>query len=140
MPTSTTQVQMGAFFSPYLLAILTNRSTWEPMVPVSNRYPGFQIPVLLVMRLALCNCGTLGKGTLRTYPPSRVPTDDGQMTPRGYPNFNSYVKNLRFLVLPTDGQRDGQMDRDINPGGLVYLARIDILSHPTVCLSCSNMF
>jgi hypothetical protein len=30
-----------------------------------------------------------------------------QMTPRGYPNFNSYVKNLRVLVFWTDG--------DINP-------------------------
>jgi hypothetical protein len=29
------------------------------------------------MRLVLCNRGTLGKGTLCTYPPSRVPTGDG---------------------------------------------------------------
>ena len=27
------------------------------------------------MGLALCSRGTLGKGTLRTYPPLRVPTD-----------------------------------------------------------------
>jgi hypothetical protein len=33
------------------------------------------------MRLALCNCGTLGKGTFHTYPPSRVPTlDDGTVS------------------------------------------------------------
>jgi hypothetical protein len=41
-------------------------------------------------------------------------TEDGQMTPRGYPNFNSYVKNLHVLVFQTNGQTD----RDINPGGL----------------------
>ncbi len=28
--------------------------------------------------------------------------DDGQMTPRGYPNFNSYLKNLGVLVFWTD--------------------------------------
>ncbi len=47
--------------------------------------------------------------------------DDGQLTPRGYPNFSSYIANLRFLVFQTDGQRDGQRnrqtDREINPGG-----------------------
>ncbi len=26
-------------------------------------------------------------------------TDDGQITPRGYPNFNSYIKNLQVLVF-----------------------------------------
>jgi hypothetical protein len=36
--------------------------------------------------------------------------DDGQMTPRGNPNFNSYVKNLCFLVFQTDGRIDGQID------------------------------
>jgi hypothetical protein len=30
-----------------------------------------------------------------------------QMTPRGYPNFHSYMKILRVLVF--------QMDREINP-------------------------
>jgi hypothetical protein len=34
-------------------------------------------------------------------------SDNGQMTPRGYPAFNSYVKNLRVFVFRTDG--------DINP-------------------------
>ncbi len=42
--------------------------------------------------------------------------DDGQMTPRGNPNINFYVKNLRFLVFQTDGQTDGQTDREINQG------------------------
>jgi hypothetical protein len=36
-------------------------------------------------------------------------TDNGQMTPRGYPNFDSYIKKLRILVFMTD--------REINPGG-----------------------
>jgi hypothetical protein len=52
--------------------------------------------------------------------------EDGQVTPRGYPNFDSNIKNLLFLVLLTDGQRDGivtdgwtdrRTDRDINLGG-----------------------
>ncbi len=38
-------------------------------------------------------------------------TENGQMTPHGYPNFSSYMKNLRFLVLQMDRQRDGQRDR-----------------------------
>jgi hypothetical protein len=29
-------------------------------------------------------------------------TDGKQMTPRGYPNFNSYIENLHFLVLQTE--------------------------------------
>ncbi len=47
--------------------------------------------------------------------------DDRQLTPRGYPNFNSYIANLNLLVLWMDGQRDGQRnrqtDREINLGG-----------------------
>ncbi len=38
--------------------------------------------------------------------------DDGQMTPHGHPTFNSYIKNLRFLVFWTDRQTD----REIDPG------------------------
>ncbi len=42
--------------------------------------------------------------------------DDGQKTPHGHPNFNSYVKNLRVWYSGrTDGQTDRQTDRDINP-------------------------
>ncbi len=37
--------------------------------------------------------------------------DDRQMTPRGHPDFNSYVKNVRVLVFRTDGRTD----REINP-------------------------
>jgi hypothetical protein len=33
-------------------------------------------------------------------------TDDGQITPRGYTNFNSYVENLHVLVFITDGQTE----------------------------------
>jgi hypothetical protein len=36
-------------------------------------------------------------------------TDDRQMTPRGYSNFNSYIKNLHVSI--------GQTDGDINLGG-----------------------
>ncbi len=37
--------------------------------------------------------------------------DDGQKTPHGHPDFNSYVKNLCVLVFITDGWTD----RDIHP-------------------------
>jgi hypothetical protein len=46
--------------------------------------------------------------------------DDGQKTPRGHPEFNSYVKILRVLVFITDGRTDGwtdrKTDRDVNRG------------------------
>ncbi len=35
--------------------------------------------------------------------------DDAQKTPRGHPDFNSYVQNLPVFIFRTD--------RDINPGG-----------------------
>jgi hypothetical protein len=38
-------------------------------------------------------------------------TEDGQMTPRVYPNFNSYIKNLHILVFQTDRQMDGRMEK-----------------------------
>jgi hypothetical protein len=42
--------------------------------------------------------------------------DDGQKTTRGHPNFNSYVKNLRFWYSGRmDGLMDGCTDGDINP-------------------------
>ena len=37
--------------------------------------------------------------------------DEGQKTPRGDLDFNSYMKNLRVLVFRTDGRTDGQTDR-----------------------------
>jgi hypothetical protein len=36
--------------------------------------------------------------------------DDGQMNPRGYTNFNFYIKNLRLFIFITDGQTDRQTD------------------------------
>ncbi len=39
-------------------------------------------------------------------------TDNGQKTPLGHPNFNSYVQILRVLVFQTDGWwTNGQIDR-----------------------------
>ncbi len=40
--------------------------------------------------------------------------DDEQKTPRGHPDFNSYVNILRVLVFMTDGWMDGQTDRQRN--------------------------
>ncbi len=57
-------------------------------------------------------------------------TDNGQMTPRGYPNFNSYVQNLRFLVFRMDGQRDGKTDGEMETlirgglGNLIVFSRL----------------
>jgi hypothetical protein len=39
--------------------------------------------------------------------------EDGQRTPRGHPNFNSYVKNLRVLVFQADGRTDRRTDRHL---------------------------
>jgi hypothetical protein len=36
--------------------------------------------------------------------------DNGQKTPRGHPDLNSYLKNLRALVFMTDRQTDRQTD------------------------------
>jgi hypothetical protein len=65
------------------------------------------------------------------------------MTPRGYPNFNSYIKNLRVLVFRTDGQTDRQtrMEKLIRCGLgnlLVPPGKItQIYEHilPSICLS-----
>ncbi len=32
--------------------------------------------------------------------------EEGHMTPPGYPNFNSHVKNLRVKVFQTDGRTE----------------------------------
>jgi hypothetical protein len=37
--------------------------------------------------------------------------DDGQKTPRGHPDYNSYLKKLRVLVFMTDRQTDRRTDR-----------------------------
>ncbi len=47
--------------------------------------------------------------------------DDGQKTPPGHPDFNSYVKILRVFITngrtdrQTDRQTDTQTDGKINP-------------------------
>jgi hypothetical protein len=40
-------------------------------------------------------------------------TDNGQITPRGHPNFNFYVKNLRVLVFRIHRRTDRWMDREM---------------------------
>jgi hypothetical protein len=40
--------------------------------------------------------------------------DDAQQTPRGHPDFNSYVQNLRVFIFQTDRQTDEQMNRQRN--------------------------
>jgi hypothetical protein len=45
--------------------------------------------------------------------------DHGHKTPRGHPDFNSYVKILRVFIC--NGQIDRQTDGDINPGELSSL-------------------
>ncbi len=47
--------------------------------------------------------------------------DDGQKTPRGHPNFNSYLKNLRVLVFWMDGRMDGWTDRQTDFNFYVHL-------------------
>jgi hypothetical protein len=42
--------------------------------------------------------------------------DDGQKTPRGHPDFDSYVKILRDLVSITDGWTDGRSETLIQCG------------------------
>ncbi len=41
--------------------------------------------------------------------------DDGQRTPRGHHDLNSYVKILHVLVFITDRWADGRTDREIHP-------------------------
>ena len=43
--------------------------------------------------------------------------DKGQKTPRGHPDFNSYVKILRVFIdnEQTKRQTNRQTDREINP-------------------------
>ncbi len=42
--------------------------------------------------------------------------DDGQKTPRGHPNFNSYAQNLRVLVFRTYSQMDRRTEKLIRCG------------------------
>jgi hypothetical protein len=56
-------------------------------------------------------------------------TDDGQKTPRGHPNSNSYMKNLRVLVFRTDG--------DINP---VWPSLTTFRQVHSLCVGWRNSF
>jgi hypothetical protein len=49
--------------------------------------------------------------------------DDGQKTPRGHPDLNSYVKILRVFITDrhTDRQTDRQTDGEIYPVWAGYL-------------------
>jgi hypothetical protein len=46
--------------------------------------------------------------------------DDGQKTPRGHPNFDSYVKILLVFVFRTDGRTERQTDRQRNCSGVGF--------------------
>ena len=37
--------------------------------------------------------------------------DDEQMPPRGFPTFNSYIKNLHFFLFQTEGGTNKWTDR-----------------------------
>jgi hypothetical protein len=64
--------------------------------------------------------------------------DDRQKTPRGHPDFNSYVKILRVFIFQTDRRTDEQTDRQAEKlircelGNLIGSSRFISLS---VCLS-----
>ncbi len=55
-------------------------------------------------------------------------TDDGQITPRGYTNLNSYVKNLRVLVFIPDRQTEkliqGGLGNYVSPDKLITLINV----------------
>jgi hypothetical protein len=61
---------------------------------------------------------------------------DGQMTPRGYPDFNSYAKNLHVSI----GKTDRQTDEDINLGGgcLISSSRSTVLNYRTLTYIISH--
>ncbi len=64
---------------------------WKYMLSISNFVQFF----LLNLNFLLLHKNRYFKGM-----------DDGQKTPRGHPDFNSYVKILRVLVFMTNGQTD----------------------------------
>jgi hypothetical protein len=43
-------------------------------------------------------------------------TDNAQKTPRGHPDFNSYVQNLRVFIFRMDGRMDGRTETIIRGG------------------------
>jgi hypothetical protein len=66
--------------------------------------------------------------------------DGGQRTPRGHPDFNSYVKILRVLVFRTDGRTDGQTERQTEKlirCGLPSLRSSRLMKYLLLCLNGS---
>jgi hypothetical protein len=61
--------------------------------------------------------------------------DDGQKTPGGHPNFNSYIKNLRVLVFQTDRQTDKQTQTDRQTDG-----RTDELTEKLIRVGLHNLW
>jgi hypothetical protein len=55
--------------------------------------------------------------------------DDGQKTPHGHPDFDSYMKIQRVLVSITDGWTDGWTDREFNPvwASIVMFLQVHLL-------------
>ena len=51
------------------------------------------------MGLALCICGTLGKGTLRTYPSFRVPTGMSERTAQWRNGRNGNQNIIKLLTM-----------------------------------------
>ncbi len=71
--------------------------------------------------------------------------DYGQMTPRGYPNFNSYIKNLRVLVFRTDRRtekliRCGLGNLSVPPGKQPCLTPVLSLEKRGIKLYLKNAF
>ncbi len=62
--------------------------------------------------------------------------EDGQKTPRGHPDFNSYVKILRVFIFQTDdgltdGRTDGRTEKIIwyGLGNLIGSSRLILALH-----------
>ncbi len=47
--------------------------------------------------------------------------DNGQKTPRGHPDLDSYLKNLHVLVFMTDRQTDRHTDRQTDGQTDIYI-------------------
>ncbi len=72
--------------------------------------------------------------------------DNGQKTPRGHPDFNSYVKILCVFIFQMDGRTNGRMDErtdrqteNIIRCGLDNLMGSSRLSNKSMAFSLSNI-
>jgi hypothetical protein len=61
--------------------------------------------------------------------------DDGQKTPCGHPDFNSYIKIQRVFIdnRQTDDQTNGQTDGEINPVQAATTSQKRKAAHLGVC-------